>query len=158
MCETSKIPTSRRTARCSWRIPAYCTGISHPANGTSLAAADRWRSYSGVRRRAVDAVKLTCVRLLQAARATRGVIHALRAAAMLAGVADGETLGSSSVLRADYRTRCAVLAARARAHPWVVRQPRVRRVVDLLLSPRFVGYAAGSVVAFLSGNFAFVLL
>ena len=33
-----------RTARCSCRIPAYWTGISHPANGTSFAPAATWRS------------------------------------------------------------------------------------------------------------------
>ena len=31
--------------------PSYCTGISHPANGTIRAPARTWRSYSGVRRR-----------------------------------------------------------------------------------------------------------
>ena len=30
-------------------MPAYWTGISQPANGTSLAPAATWRSYSGVR-------------------------------------------------------------------------------------------------------------
>ena len=37
MCETSNTPASVRTARCSWITPSYCTGISHPANGTILA-------------------------------------------------------------------------------------------------------------------------
>jgi putative flippase GtrA len=50
------------------------------------------------------------------------------------------------------------LAARVSSHPWVVRQPMLARAADLLLSPRFVRYAAGSVVAFVSGNIAFVLL
>src|SRR5688500_10504469 len=50
MCETSKTPAPVRTATCSWRMPSYCTGISQPANGTSLAPAASWRSYSGVRR------------------------------------------------------------------------------------------------------------
>ena len=36
---TSNTPTFVRTATCSSRMPAYCTGISHPANGTSLAPA-----------------------------------------------------------------------------------------------------------------------
>jgi putative flippase GtrA len=34
----------------------------------------------------------------------------------------------------------------------------VARVAELLLSSRFIGYAAGSAVAFVSGNIAFVLL
>ena len=46
---TSNTPTFVRTATCSARIPAYCTGISHPANGTSRAPAAAWRSCSGVR-------------------------------------------------------------------------------------------------------------
>ena len=33
-----------RTARCSSLMPAYWTGISQPANGTSLAPAATWRS------------------------------------------------------------------------------------------------------------------
>ena len=45
MWETSKIPTPVRTALCSARMPlGYCTGISHPAKGTSLAPRDLWRS------------------------------------------------------------------------------------------------------------------
>ncbi len=52
----------------------------------------------------------------------------------------------------------AALAARASNHPWVVRQPLLRRAVNLMLSRRFLGYAAGSLVAFISGNIAFVLL
>src|SRR3954454_20702362 len=51
MCETSNTPAPVRTATCSWRMPSYCTGISHPANGTRRAPAARWRSWSGVRRR-----------------------------------------------------------------------------------------------------------
>ena len=46
---TSKIPTRSRTAACSSRIPAYWTGISQPANGTSRAPAATWRPCSGVR-------------------------------------------------------------------------------------------------------------
>ena len=46
---TSKIPARSRTAMCSSRMPPYCTGISQPANGTSLAPAATWRSCSGVR-------------------------------------------------------------------------------------------------------------
>ena len=38
MCDTSKIPQPSRTARCSARTPAYCTGISQPANSTSFGA------------------------------------------------------------------------------------------------------------------------
>ena len=34
-------------------MPAYWTGISQPANGTSFAPAAAWRSYSGVRRSSV---------------------------------------------------------------------------------------------------------
>ena len=49
MCETSKTPHASRTATCSSRIPPYCTGISQPAKGTSLAPASTWRSNSGVR-------------------------------------------------------------------------------------------------------------
>ena len=49
MCETSKTPALSRTATCSSRMPAYWTGISQPANGTSRAPAATWRSYSGVR-------------------------------------------------------------------------------------------------------------
>ena len=37
MCETSKTPALVRTARCSSLMPVYWTGISQPANGTSLA-------------------------------------------------------------------------------------------------------------------------
>ena len=36
------------TRRCSARMPSYSTGISQPANGTSLAPASTWASYSGV--------------------------------------------------------------------------------------------------------------
>ena len=55
MCETSNIPAPVRTATCSGRIPSYCTGISQPANGTSLAPARSWRSKRGVRRRVAAA-------------------------------------------------------------------------------------------------------
>ena len=36
---TSKSPTATRTARCSSMMPVYCTGISHPPNGTMRAPA-----------------------------------------------------------------------------------------------------------------------
>src|SRR5438067_2342946 len=49
MCETSNRPACCRTARTSSMTPAYCTGISHPANGTSRAPSALCRSYSGVR-------------------------------------------------------------------------------------------------------------
>ena len=49
MWETSKTPARSRTAACSARMPAYCTGISQPANGTRRAPAATWRSYRGVR-------------------------------------------------------------------------------------------------------------
>ena len=39
MWETSNAPASERTARCSGITPSYCTGISHPANGTRRAPA-----------------------------------------------------------------------------------------------------------------------
>src|SRR5438552_6101340 len=50
MCETSKTPASVRTAMCSGITPSYCTGISHPANGTIRAPSATWRSKRGVRR------------------------------------------------------------------------------------------------------------
>ena len=53
------------------------------------------------------------------------------------------------------RVRAAAQVAR---HPWVARHPRVGRIAAFLLSPRFAGYAAGSVVAFITGNIAFVAL
>src|ERR1700739_734212 len=43
-------------------------------------------------------------------------------------------------------------------HPWLARHPRARRVANFLLSARFTGYAAGSVVAFIAGNIAFLSL
>ncbi len=46
---TSNRPTARRTARCSSTMPAYCTGISQPPNGTIRAPALTWTSNSGVR-------------------------------------------------------------------------------------------------------------
>src|SRR2546421_2411133 len=49
MWETSNTPACSRTARCSAPIPAYCTGISQPAKGTSFAPASSWRANSGVR-------------------------------------------------------------------------------------------------------------
>jgi hypothetical protein len=51
MCETSKRPAPVRTATCSSRMPRYCTGMSHPAKGTSLARRAAWRPCSGVCRR-----------------------------------------------------------------------------------------------------------
>src|SRR4051794_4578474 len=54
MWETSKTPTPVRTASCSSRMPAYWTGISQPANGTSLAPAAWCRSNRGVRRSVSD--------------------------------------------------------------------------------------------------------
>jgi len=53
------------------------------------------------------------------------------------------------------RVRAAAQVAR---HPWGARHPRVGRIAAFLLSPRFAGYAAGSVVAFITGNIAFVAL
>jgi putative flippase GtrA len=49
-------------------------------------------------------------------------------------------------------------AAQVAKHPWVARHPRVGRLTAFLLSPRFTGYTAGSVVAFITGNIAFVTL
>src|SRR5512140_3355620 len=53
MCETSKMPTSERTAACSSRTPLYCTGMSKPATSTMRAPASRCASYRGVRRATV---------------------------------------------------------------------------------------------------------
>jgi putative flippase GtrA len=50
------------------------------------------------------------------------------------------------------------VAAQVAQHPWIVRHQRAARVADFLLSARFAGYAAGSVVAFVTGNIAFVAL
>src|ERR1700676_899780 len=50
MCERSNSPARLRTASCSLRMPAYCTGISNPPNGTIRAASARCASYSAVRR------------------------------------------------------------------------------------------------------------
>jgi putative flippase GtrA len=50
------------------------------------------------------------------------------------------------------------MAAHVAKHPWIARHPRVARVANFLLSARFAGYAAGSVVAFITGNIAFVAL
>jgi hypothetical protein len=44
MWDTSNTPAPVRTAWCSARMPAYCTGISQPANGTSLAPSALWVS------------------------------------------------------------------------------------------------------------------
>jgi len=52
----------------------------------------------------------------------------------------------------------ATAAAQVAKHPWITRHPRAARVADFLLSARFAGYAAGSVVAFVMGNIAFVAL
>ena len=49
-------------------------------------------------------------------------------------------------------------AAQVAKHPWVARHPRVGRLAAFLLSATFTGYAAGSVVAFTTGNIAFVAL
>lgn len=50
------------------------------------------------------------------------------------------------------------VAAQVSNHPWIARHPRAARVASFLLSARFAGYAAGSVVAFIMGNIAFVAL
>jgi hypothetical protein len=44
------MPADLRTARCSDTMPAYCTGISHPAKGTRRAPRAACRSNKGVRR------------------------------------------------------------------------------------------------------------
>ena len=49
-------------------------------------------------------------------------------------------------------------AAQVAKHPWVARHPRAGRIAAFLLSARFTGYAAGSVVAFVMGNIAFIAL
>src|SRR3954464_2130060 len=50
MCDTSKMPAARRTARCSARTPSACgPGFPQPQKGTSLAPARTWDSNSGVR-------------------------------------------------------------------------------------------------------------
>ena len=59
MCETSKTPRSRRTARCSGITPSYWTGMSQPANGTIRAPRATWRSCSGVLRRASSLTSAT---------------------------------------------------------------------------------------------------
>src|SRR5689334_22810242 len=48
MCDRSNSPARSRTARCSSRIPRYCTGISQPAKSISRAPSATWRSRSGV--------------------------------------------------------------------------------------------------------------
>src|ERR1700679_667802 len=50
MCERSKKPARLRTASCSAKMPAYCTGISKPPNGTMRAPSARCTSKSAVRR------------------------------------------------------------------------------------------------------------
>src|SRR5688572_24688453 len=45
----SNRPAARRTARCSSTMLEYCTGISHPPNGTRRAPALWWTANSGVR-------------------------------------------------------------------------------------------------------------
>ena len=62
------------------------------------------------------------------------------------------------MIPARYKGLRSALAARASNHPWVARRPLLGRAVNLVLSPRFMRYAAGSAVAFISGNIAFVLL
>ncbi len=42
MWDTSNRPARVRTARCSSMMPVYCTGISHPLNGTMRAPAATW--------------------------------------------------------------------------------------------------------------------
>ena len=37
MCEMSNSPAAVRTALCSAAMPAYCTGMSQPPNGTMRA-------------------------------------------------------------------------------------------------------------------------
>ena len=65
MCETSNRPAAVRTATCSCRTPSYCTGMSHPANGTMRAPARTWASCRGVRFRAaaVDKARKTLATL-----------------------------------------------------------------------------------------------
>ena len=53
---TSNSPAARRTARCSSVMPAYWTGISHPANGTIFAPKATWRPCKGVLSRAEASV------------------------------------------------------------------------------------------------------
>ena len=53
---TSKSPACRRTARCSETTPPNCTGISQPANGTSLPPSSLWSAWSGVRRSDIRAI------------------------------------------------------------------------------------------------------
>ena len=48
-CIRSNRPTASRTARCSASVPSYWMGMSHPANGPSLAPRARCSSSSGVR-------------------------------------------------------------------------------------------------------------
>src|SRR4051794_7925699 len=49
MCDRSKRPARSRTARCSSRMPAYWTGISHPAKSIIRAPSATCRSWSGLR-------------------------------------------------------------------------------------------------------------
>ena len=65
MCEMSNSPAAVRTALCSGPMPAYCTGISHPPNGTMRALWSACHWYNGVRRLADMAV-------LGGAKTTRG--------------------------------------------------------------------------------------
>jgi putative flippase GtrA len=62
------------------------------------------------------------------------------------------------VLPARLQGARATAAAHVSKHPWIARHPRAARAADFLLSARFTGYAAGSVVAFVTGNIAFVAL
>src|SRR5688572_558412 len=49
ICEISKTPAARRTARCSSTMLEYCTGISQPPNSTIRPPNFKCASYSGVR-------------------------------------------------------------------------------------------------------------
>ncbi len=49
MCDTSNRLPLRRVCSCSSTIPRYSSGISHPAKSTSLAPAEAWKSWNGVR-------------------------------------------------------------------------------------------------------------
>src|ERR1700679_3229335 len=59
MCERSKKPARLRTASCSAKMPAYCTGISKPPNGTMRAPSVRCTSNSAVRRSGSSSITRT---------------------------------------------------------------------------------------------------